>query len=89
MEQGNANGNGIGRTMKAVYTIVEKPGDKSFWLRIGWANVNRDGSFNLTLDALPTNGKLHVRDYTPREREFEREPPREAREPFGARTPPM
>jgi hypothetical protein len=29
--------------------------------------VNRDGSMNVTLDALPTNGKLHVRDFTPRD----------------------
>ena len=55
-------------TKKAVYTVIEKPGDKqSFWLRIGWGSVNHDGSFNLRLDALPVNGKLQVRDWQPRD----------------------
>jgi len=50
-----------------VYTIIDKPGyDKSFWVRIGRAFVNRDGSFNLNLDALPINGKLHLREEVPR-----------------------
>ena len=45
-----------------VYTIVDKPGqDKSFWVRIGRAFKNHDGSFNLNLDAVPINGKLHMR----------------------------
>ncbi len=46
-----------------VYTIIDKPGtDKSFWQRIGSAWVNRDQSINIQLDALPVNGKLHVRE---------------------------
>jgi hypothetical protein len=46
-----------------VYTIVEKPGtDKGFWAKIGSAWVNRDQSINIQLDALPVNGKLHVRE---------------------------
>jgi hypothetical protein len=52
---------------KAVYTIVEKEGSKSIWVRIGWAHVNQDGSYNLQLDALPVNGKLQVRDWVPRD----------------------
>jgi hypothetical protein len=52
---------------KAVYTIVEKEGSKSIWVRIGWAHVNQDGSYNLSLDALPVNGKLQVRDWVPRD----------------------
>ena len=52
---------------KAIYSIIEKPGTKPFWLRLGWANLNHDGSFNLHLDALPLNGKLQMRDYTPTE----------------------
>jgi len=52
-----------------VYTIIERPSmDKSFWLRIGRAFVNRDGSFNMNLDALPVNGKLHLRQETQRDR---------------------
>ena len=45
-----------------VYTIVEKEGmDKSFWVKVGACFTNRDGSFNVFLDALPTNGKLQIR----------------------------
>ncbi len=49
--------------MKDVYTIIEKEDrEKGFWVRIGSAFENRDGSQTLLLDALPVNGKLHVRD---------------------------
>jgi hypothetical protein len=49
---------------KVVYTIVERRNkdQKPFWLRIGAAFINRDGSWNVHLDAVPTNGKLHIRD---------------------------
>ncbi len=54
------------RILKA-YTIVEKPGDqKDFWLNIGVASDNRDGSLSVKLDALPMNGLLHIREYEPR-----------------------
>lgn len=53
------------KQIKAVYTIVDKPGDKSFWVRIGTAFLNRDGSWNLKLDALPMNGSLQMRDPFP------------------------
>jgi hypothetical protein len=47
----------------AVYTIIDKPGtDRSIWTRIGNAWINRDQSINIQLDALPVNGKLHVRE---------------------------
>lgn len=50
-----------------VYTIIDKPGyDKSIWVRIGRAFINRDGSYNLNLDALPLTGKLHLREEVPR-----------------------
>ena len=49
--------------MKDVFTIIEKEGwDKSVWLKVGAAFENRDGSLTLFLDALPVNGKLHVRE---------------------------
>lgn len=45
----------------AVFSI--KPGrNGSIWVRAGHAEVNRDGSLNLTLDVLPLDGKLHVRE---------------------------
>ena len=54
------------RALKVVYTIVERPGvEKKFWVRIGSAFVNRDQSLNVKLDASPTNGQLHIRDYEP------------------------
>lgn len=49
--------------MKDVFTIIEKEGwDKPVWCKIGAAFDNRDGSLTLFLDALPVNGKLHVRE---------------------------
>ena len=55
-----------GKNFKVVYTIVERQKDKrKFWLRIGAAFTNRDGSLNVHLDAVPTNGQLQIRDYRP------------------------
>jgi len=52
--------------MKHVYTIVEggREGTKKddYWVRIGVAFENRDGSINVKLNALPVNGTLHIRD---------------------------
>lgn len=68
--------------LQAVYTIVKKADGKDLWLRIGSAFRNRDGSLSVFLDAMPTNGKLQIREYqprdsiTPRTREL-----RESREP--------
>ena len=51
-----------------AYTIVETNGDaKDFWQRIGSAWTNSDGSINITLNALPVNGKLHIRVPKPHE----------------------
>ena len=45
-----------------AYTIVETNEDnKDFWQRVGSAWTNKDGSINITLNALPLNGKLHIR----------------------------
>ena len=52
--------------MKIVY-VITKRGDRSFWNRIGVAFVNRDGSFNVKLEAMPVNGECQIRNYTPRE----------------------
>ncbi len=49
---------------KVVYTIVQRHKDqKKFWVRIGAAFSNRDGSLNVHLDAVPTNGQLQIRDH--------------------------
>lgn len=51
--------------MKEVFTIIESQNDeKSHWVRIGIGFVNRDDSINVLLDALPINGKLHIRNYS-------------------------
>ena len=51
-------------TLKDVYTISERAGaeEKSRWTRVGIGFVNRDNSINIVLDAIPTNGRLQVRD---------------------------
>jgi len=54
------------KTPKQVYVVQEEKEGKSRWTSIGVAFVNRDGSLNILLDALPVNGKLHVRDAKPK-----------------------
>jgi len=50
--------------MLVAYTITknEKQGGKDFWTRIGVCFVNRDGSMNLKLNALPLGGEIHIRE---------------------------
>ena len=47
--------------VRSVFAITERSG-KSFWTKVGAAFTNQDGSINIELDALPTNGRLQVRD---------------------------
>ena len=51
------------KTMKAVWTVVERGPGKSYWTRVGVGFVNRDGSLTLRLDAIPVNGTLQVREW--------------------------
>lgn len=45
-----------------AYTVREgKQGAKGYWLEIGAAWTNKDGSLSLVLDATPTNGRIIVR----------------------------
>ena len=63
---------------REVWTVADRgEGRKGFWLRIGTAFENKDGSWSLVLDALPVNGKLIVRDERPREDQANA-PPRRA-----------
>ncbi len=50
----------IGRALRQVFTVVERNG-KSYWVRIGAAFVNQDGSETVLLDAFPANGRLQIR----------------------------
>lgn len=60
--------------MKVLWMINER-GDRSYWTRVGVGHVNRDGSINISLDAIPVgNGKLQLRDYAPRDAEPEPSP---------------
>jgi hypothetical protein len=59
------------KSMKTVYTVVERGQGKSFWVRVGVGFTNRDGSLNLRLDAIPVNGTLQVRDWEPYDRKPE------------------
>ncbi len=64
------------REMKMVWTVVERgtanggPA-KSYWTKVGVGFVNRDGSINLQLDAIPISGKLQVREWEPYDRRTE------------------
>jgi hypothetical protein len=40
---------------------MERQG-RTYWMRIGSAFINKDGSTNVYLDAYPANGKLQIRD---------------------------
>ena len=52
--------------MKIAYVITQR-GTNKYWSRIGVAFVNKDGSMNVKLEAVPVSGEIHVRDYVPRE----------------------
>lgn len=51
----------VGERLDVSTPVSRGEGQKDFFVKIGAAWVNRDGSFNVNLDALPTNGKLHIR----------------------------
>ncbi len=49
------------RPSHAVY-VVEGEGDKTHWTKIGAAWTHEDGEgYNVTLSALPLNGRLVIR----------------------------
>ena len=64
----------------AVYTVIEREkGKDPFWLRIGAAWEHKDGhGYNVTLDALPVNGRISLRKPQAEAAE-EEEPPKSAK----------
>lgn len=56
--------------MKEVFTVVQNEGyERPFWVKVGVAFENSDGSLNVRLNALPVNGTLHIRDKKSPEKE--------------------
>lgn len=51
---------------KKVLCPMERQG-KTYWMRIGSAFTNVDGSTNVYLDAFPANGKLQIREFNERD----------------------
>lgn len=50
-------------SVKDVYTIVQNGKDnKGYWIKIGVAFTNKDGSLSVILNCLPLDGKLQIRD---------------------------
>jgi hypothetical protein len=48
--------------LKAVYSIVQRPGTKPYWMRVGVGFVNQDGSISVKLDAFPQSWRLEIKD---------------------------
>ena len=59
--------------VKPVYTIVDRKDrpDKPDFRRVGTAFVNKDHSLNVQLDAVPVDGRLHIRDFREKTEESE------------------
>ena len=56
---------------KVVYTIIRDNNLKEpYFLRIGAAWINKDGSMNVKLNASPLSGELHIRDQKKKEEEI-------------------
>lgn len=54
---------------KKVLCPVTGKDNKTYWMRLGVAYVNKDNSINVYLDASPYNGKLQIRDFDDRDRQ--------------------
>ena len=47
---------------KKVLCPIEGKNGKTYWIKLGSAFPNSDGSTNIYLDALPKNSRLQIRD---------------------------
>ena len=54
----------------AVFAIRNTKNGSTIWVRAGVAFVQPDDSMNLTLDVLPLDGLLHIREATPKQQQF-------------------
>jgi hypothetical protein len=60
----DANGGPNGRKPLTVYAVLDrKDGAKPYWMKIGAAFTNRDGSLSVVLDAFPAStNRLQIRE---------------------------
>lgn len=61
-------------THKVIYGITERGegnNKKSYWTRIGVAFENKDGSFNMRFDFIPTSPDTTIQMRDPREKDDE------------------
>ena len=54
--------------IKNVY-MIQKGEKTNFWTKIGVAFVNKDGSLNVKLNAVPVDGQMQIRDPKPKSNE--------------------
>jgi hypothetical protein len=58
----DSNGGATKRPL-AVYAIIDRKDKNPYWLKLGAAFTNRDGSLTLLLDAVPTGtNRLQIRE---------------------------
>ena len=53
------------KKMKIVYVVTER-NNKNYWIRVGVAFTNKDGSLSVRLEAIPVSGEMQIRDYVVR-----------------------
>ena len=68
--------------LKVLCPVVNPRTQKTYWVKMGRAHINRDGSTNVYLDALPTNGQLHIREDDDEHRPPRPEGPAQDQMPF-------
>ncbi len=52
---------GMKKTTYKVITPIDTKSGRTYWMRIGSAYDNVDGSTNIYLDAYPKNGRIQLR----------------------------
>jgi hypothetical protein len=56
------------KKVKTVYTVLDRGSGKPYWMRVGSAYENKDGSINVKLDAMPSSFQFQIREWqAPRE----------------------
>jgi len=67
---------------RKVLCPIEGKDGKTHWHKVGVAFENRDGSTNVYLDSLPTNGKLQIRELNERDLQTHDKAPAQGEMPF-------